>query len=64
MRKKGFLKRNEIFEAKKGFPFVSLRSEKNLSWSEAKRSEKMDLNFLSEQAKHMQNGSNCAFFCL
>ncbi len=29
MRKKCFLKGNEIFEAKKGFPFVSLRSENN-----------------------------------
>jgi hypothetical protein len=51
------------FEAKKGFSFVSLRSE-NWKRKEAKRSKKIELNFSSEQAKHMRNGSNFASFRL
>ncbi len=64
-----FLKWNKIFEAKKKvFPSFCFKAKKTkLKRSEkfeTKRSEKMDLNFLSEQAKHMWNGSNFASFRL
>jgi hypothetical protein len=63
MQKKGFLNRNEVsetkvnsfcfFEAKKGFPFVLLRSENNLVEVKRKEAKKMKMNFLIEQVKHM-----------
>jgi hypothetical protein len=60
--KKCFMKWNKIFEAKKGFPSFRFevkitklkRSEAKRSENfETQRSEKMGLNFWSEQAKHM-----------
>jgi|LakMenEpi03Aug12_release.lakeMendotaPanAssembly.Ray.scaffolds.fasta_scaffold299974_2 hypothetical protein len=65
--KKVFLKRNKIFKAKKCLPLFHLEAKitklKRSKKFEVKRSEKMDLNFWSEQAKHMQNGSNFASLC-
>jgi hypothetical protein len=63
---------NMCFEAKNRFSFCFALKQKYLIWSEAKnwkrkkakRSEKIKLNFSSEQAKHKWNGSNFASFRL
>ncbi len=67
-------KRREKFKAKKSekMDFVSLcfaSKRKLLKWSENKRkeakiSEKIEVKFYGEQAKHMWNGSNFALFRL
>jgi hypothetical protein len=54
-----------LLKRKKGFPFVSLRSElKRNETLEAKRSKNIEQNFSSEQAKHMLYGSDFALFRL
>jgi hypothetical protein len=56
----------DSFEAKKVFPFVSLWSANNLVEAKRKigrkKQRKIELNFLNEQAKHVQNGSNLVYF--